>query len=75
MSRCVKITYANWRGETSERVIGPAEGGLAWGCNPWRAEKQWLLPTLDVAQDEQRVFALSGIREWTPMPPGWTPDP
>jgi hypothetical protein len=50
------ITYTNWRGETSERMLMPVR--LWYGATEWHPEPQWLLAAYDVDKGAIRDFAL-----------------
>jgi len=52
----VKLTYTNYRGETSEREIEPKE--LWFGKTEWHPEEQWFIKALDCEKGEMRDFAL-----------------
>ena len=53
----IKLTYTNYRGETSERLILPK--GVWFGATKWHPEPQWLLHALDCEKQAVRDFALS----------------
>ncbi len=59
MSKELKITYTNHRGETAERHILPKE--IWYGSTQWHPEEQWLLKAHDQEKDAERDFALKGI--------------
>jgi hypothetical protein len=58
----VIIDYTNWRGERRTRRITPMN--VCFDVNEYHPKPQWLLHAHDVAKDELRVFALSGIHHW-----------
>jgi predicted DNA-binding transcriptional regulator YafY len=67
MNGLVKIDYTNWRGERSTRTIRPTR--LAWSQgNQWHPEPQWLLLAWDIAKEDFRDFAMTGIHSWKPAP-------
>lgn len=54
--QAVKLTYTNWRGETSERTIVPLS--IWFGSTDWHPEPQWLLKAIDTEKGAERDFAL-----------------
>jgi hypothetical protein len=58
----VKITYTNYKGITSERVICPK--GIGFMQTEWHKEWQWILYAMDVEKKETRYFAIKDISEW-----------
>ena len=62
----VKISYTNWRGEKSVRIIEPQDNGLVFGFSKWHPERQWLLMAIDVEKGELRGFAMKDIHSWEP---------
>lgn len=61
----VRLTYMNWRGETSERTIKPIR--IYWGSSEWHPEPQWLLTAFDLEKNAERDFALKDFGR-TPSP-------
>jgi hypothetical protein len=51
-----RITYTNWRGETSVRRIIPKS--VRYGSTEWHPEPQWLLLAWDDDKKADREFAL-----------------
>ena len=62
--RQVRVLYINWRGEESERIIIPYEGGLRYGVSQWHTTPQYLLRVYDVVKREYREFAMKDIKKW-----------
>lgn len=62
-SSCVSITYTNWRGETTKRIIQPER--IYFGKTQWHPEEQWLLRAFDQDKQAKRDFAMKDISEWT----------
>ncbi len=59
----VTITYKNWKGEISDRLIMPER--IYYGkCEPWHKEEQWLLQAWDVEKKAYRTFAMCEISKW-----------
>lgn len=56
-----RVTYTNWRGETSEREIRPLY--LWYGSTEWHPEPQWLITARDCGKGVERDFALSGFTD------------
>ena len=50
------LTYRNWRGEVSDRVIIPRR--VWFGSTEWHPEPQWLLTAWDAGKNAERDFAL-----------------
>lgn len=69
----VKLTYTNWRGETSERTITPKT--VYFGSTEWHPEPQWLLRAFDHDKRAERDFALkdfgTAASPHMPVPAGW----
>lgn len=51
------LTYLNWRGEVSDRVIIPRR--VWFGSTEWHPEPQWFLTAWDAEKNAERDFALS----------------
>ncbi len=64
-SKSVKITYKNWKGETSPRNIEPIE--IYFGSNEWHREPQWLMTAMDLDKGRTRTFAIKDISAWNPV--------
>lgn len=62
----VKVTYTNWRGETSEREIRPLH--MWFGATEWHPEPQWLITAKDIGKGVERDFALAGFGHPAPSP-------
>jgi WYL domain len=62
-SQPVRLTYTNWRGETSERTITPLR--VYYGSTDWHPEPQWLLRAFDHDKQAERDFAL---KDFGPAP-------
>ena len=58
----IRISYTNWRGETSERLILPVK--IWFGSTQWHKDEQWLLNALDIEKNEERDFALKDVHMW-----------
>lgn len=58
----IKITYTNWRGETSVRLLLSVK--IWFGSTQWHKDEQWMLNALDVEKNEERDFALKDIKKW-----------
>lgn len=58
----IRISYTNWRGETSERLILPIK--IWFGSTQWHKDEQWLLNALDIEKNEERDFALKDVHIW-----------
>lgn len=56
VSKPVRMTYTNHRGETSVREFVPL--GIGWGANKWHAEAQWMIVGYDTGKCQFRTFAL-----------------
>lgn len=71
----VRITYTNWKSETSDRTIKPIS--LYFGSTEYHPEEQWLLDAYDYEKQDFRQFAMKDIREWKPIipAPSATPQP
>lgn len=57
----LKITYTNYRGETSERTIAPRS--IRFGSTEWHPEPQWLLLAFDTDKGADREFAIKDFGE------------
>ena len=55
----VLIDYTNWRGERAVREVVPIS--MKFGANEWHPQEQWMMLAHDIAKDESRWFAMSGI--------------
>ena len=64
-SELVKISYTNYKGVTSERIIKP--GRVFFGKNTWHKTEQWLLTAYDVNKKSSREFAMKDIHKWEPF--------
>ncbi|MBN8294587.1 hypothetical protein JI664_21620 [Rhodobacter sp. NTK016B] len=53
----VTLTYRNWRGEVSDRVIIPRK--VWYGSTKWHPEPQWLVTAWDAEKNADRDFALA----------------
>jgi hypothetical protein len=56
----VKLLYTNWKGNTRERHLQVRE--LWFGSTQWHPEPQPLLKCLDLEDNTEKDFALSGFR-------------
>jgi predicted DNA-binding transcriptional regulator YafY len=65
--KIVTIRYTNWRGETSDRTVIPQS--LYFGSNEWHPEPTWLMDAIDLAKNELRSFAMTGITSCTQAKP------
>lgn len=65
----VKITYTNYRGETSTRIVVPIAKTLRFAVSPWHPEPQWLLDVWDLSKDEPQVrsLAVKDVSRWEPV--------
>jgi hypothetical protein len=52
----LKVTYTNYRGETSEREILPTD--IQFKPTEWHPEPQWILGAYDFLKSAHREFAL-----------------
>jgi hypothetical protein len=63
MSPEITIDYINWRGERRKRQIVVCE--FVFGTMmPWHPKPGWMVRAIDVEKGEERLFALTGIKEW-----------
>lgn len=60
----VYITYKNYKGEVSNRLIRPGE--IYFGSNEWHPKPQWLMRAFDIAKNANRDFAIIDIQGWAP---------
>ena len=60
----VELDYTNHGGERATRLIRPFAGTNRFGRSDWHPEPQWLFDAFDIAKDEERLFALSGVHSW-----------
>ena len=60
----VRFIYRNHRGETATRRVIPTR--IEYTATPWHPEPQWILWAVDLDRRENRGFAMSEIRDWTP---------
>lgn len=58
--KIIRVTYTNWRGETSDRRIQIKD--IRYGSTEWHQEPQWLLIALDLDKGVDREFALKDMR-------------
>lgn len=63
-----RVTYTNWRGETSEREILPLY--IWFGSTEWHPKPQWVITAKDIGKGVERDFALSGFTHPAPEPAG-----
>lgn len=63
MNKQVNIVYTNYNGVTRLRRILPKV--MFWGCNEYHQEMQWLLLATDLDINEERVFAMKDILNWS----------
>lgn len=59
-----KVSYRNYRGETSIRTITPLKPW--YGSTEWHPEPQWFLNAFDHEKDAERDFALADFGAHTP---------
>lgn len=60
------IWYVNHRGEKSLWRIMPKE--IVFRATVWHPTEQWLLYAHDLDKNEDRHFAMTGIRAWASEP-------
>lgn len=53
----IKMTYTNYRGETSVRSVTPIS--IEFGRTDWHKKPQWLMSAYDNDKKAHRQFALS----------------
>jgi predicted DNA-binding transcriptional regulator YafY len=63
--QAVKLTYTNWRGETSGRTIVPLS--IWYGSTDWHPEPQWLIKAIDMEKGAERDFALKDFGHPAPL--------
>jgi predicted DNA-binding transcriptional regulator YafY len=63
VTRKVRFTYTNWRGETSERIAEPTD--IWYGSSEWHPEPQWFLSACDLEKDAMRDFAIRDMKDAT----------
>ncbi len=59
----VIINYTNWQNKTRERKITPLN--IWFGETKWHKGQQWFLKAIDLEKEEERDFAVSGIRSFS----------
>lgn len=57
----ITIDYTNWKNITCVRRIRPID--IWFGVSEWHTGEQWFLKAIDVEKNEERDFALLGIKE------------
>jgi len=62
LTKAIKVSYTNWRNETTIRTIIPSK--IWWGSTEWYKDEQWLLDVWDVEKEAVRTYAMKNIREW-----------
>ena len=61
------ITYTNYRGVTSDRIIIPM--GMAFLSNQWHPQRQWMVMAWDCKKQAMRSFPQAGISKWVNLDP------
>jgi hypothetical protein len=61
LSKAIKVTYTNWRGERAVRSIVPIE--IYWGKTEYHPQEQWLLRVFDVERNAERIYAFKEIEQ------------
>lgn len=62
LEKAIRITYTNYRHETSVRTIIPEK--IWYGVTPWHPAQQWFCDAFDVDKAERRSFAIADIKSW-----------
>lgn len=58
----IRLEYVNWQGKTRERHILPIR---IWrGTTKWHTRPQYFLRALDLEDQQEKDFAMSGFLEW-----------
>lgn len=61
ITRKIKFTYRNWRGETGIRMAEPV--GLWFGSTEWHPVPQWFFRATDTEKNAIRDFAVRDMTE------------
>ena len=67
LDKAIRITYTNYRHETSVRTIIPEK--IWYGVTPWHPEQQWFCDAFDIEKGERRSFAMADIKSWLATTP------